>query len=55
MEEKQTQINFEKDRCYITNIGVHSGINIQLKDVETYDLKFLIYKITQELIKRGEL
>lgn len=55
MKEKQTQINFRNDKCIITDTSVYGGFSFDLKDVETSDLKFLTYKITQELIKRGEL
>lgn len=55
MKKKQTQINFMDKKCIITDRSVNCGFSFDLKDVETSDLKFLTYKITQELIKRGEL
>lgn len=55
MKEKQTQISFIDNKCIITDKSVNCGFSFELKDVETSDLKFLTYKITQELIKRGEL
>lgn len=55
MKEKQTQISFIDNKCIITDKKVNCGFSFELKDIETSDLKFLTYKITQELIKRGEL
>lgn len=55
MKEKQTQISFINNKCIITDKNVNCGFSFELKDIETSDLKFLTYKITQELIKRGEL
>jgi len=55
MKEKQTQIIFINNKCIITDKKVNCGFSFELKDIETCDLKFLNYKITQELIKRGEL
>lgn len=55
MKEKQTQIDFKNGKCIITDTSVYSGFSFKLEDIETSDLKFLTYKITQELIKRGEL
>ena len=55
MKKKQTQINFMDKKCIITDRSVNCGFSFELKDIETSDLKFLNYKITQELIKRGEV
>lgn len=55
MKEKQTQINFIDKKCIITDRNINCGFSFELKDIETSDLKFLNYKITQELIKRGEV
>lgn len=55
MKEKKTQINFIGKKCIITDKSANCGLSFKLKDIETSDLKFLTYKITQELIKRGEL
>lgn len=55
MKEKQTQIDFKNGKCIITDTSVYGGFSFDLKDIETSDLKFLNYKITQELIKRGEV
>ena len=55
MNEKQTQINFRDGKCIITDTSVHSGVSFDLKDVETCDLKFLNYKLYEELLRRGEV
>ena len=55
MKEKQTQIDFKNGKCIITNTSVYGGFSFDLKDVETCDLKFLNYKLHEELLRRGEL
>lgn len=55
MKEKQTQINFRDGKCIITDTSVYSGFSFDLKDVETSDLKFLNYKLYEELLKRSEV
>lgn len=55
MKEKQTQINFRNDRCIITDTSVLCGFSFNLKDVETCDLKFLLYKLHKELLNRGDV
>lgn len=46
--------NLEGD-IIITNKRVHSGFAFSLKEVETCDLKYLKYKLYEELNKRGDL
>lgn len=55
MKEKQTQINFRNGRCIVTDTSVPCGFSFNLKDVETSDLKFLLYKLHKELSNRGEV
>lgn len=55
MKEKQTQIDFKNGKCIITDTSVYSGFSFDLKDVKTSDLKFLNYKLHEELLKRGEV
>lgn len=55
MKEKKTQINFIDKECIITDTSVNCGFSFDLKDVETCDLKFLNYKLHEELLRRGEL
>ena len=55
MKEKQTQISFIDNECIITDKSVNCGFSFDLKDVETGDLKFLNYKLYEELLKRGEV
>lgn len=39
----------------ITNKRVHSGFQFSLKEIQTCDLKYLRYKLYEELNKRGDL
>lgn len=55
MKEKLTQIDFKDNKCIITDTSIPCGFVFDIMDIETSDLKFLTYKITQELIKRGEV
>jgi len=55
MNKRQTQINFIGKKCIITDKNVNCGFSFELKDIETCDLKFLNYKLHEELFKRGEL
>ena len=55
MKKKQTQINFMDKKCIITDRSVNCGFSFDLKDVETCDLKFLNYKLYEELLRRGEV
>ena len=55
MKEKQTQISFIDNECIITDKKVNCGFSFDLNDVETCDLKFLNYKLHEELLRRGEL
>lgn len=55
MKEKQTQIDFKNGKCIITDKKVNCGFSFKLKDIETCDLKFLNYKLHEELLRRGEV
>lgn len=55
MKKKQTQIDFKNGKCIITDKNVNCGFSFELKDIETCDLKFLNYKLHEELLKRGEV
>jgi hypothetical protein len=55
MKEKQTQIDFKNGKCIITDKSVNCGFSFELKNIETCDLKFLNYKLHEELLKRGEV
>ena len=55
MKEKQTQIDFKNGKCIITDTSVPCGFVFDLKDIETYDLKFLNYKLHEELLRRGKV
>lgn len=55
MKKKRTQISFINDKCIFTDKSVNCGFSFKLKDIETCDLKFLNYKLYEELLRRGEL
>lgn len=55
MKKKQTQINFIDKKCIITDTSVNCGFSFEFKDIETSDLKFLNYKLYEELLRRGEV
>lgn len=55
MKKKQTQINFKNGKCIITDTSVCGGFSFDLKDIETCDLKFLNYKLYEELLRRCEV
>ena len=55
MKEKQTQISFIDNKCIITDKKVSCGFSFDLKDIEKCDLKFLNYKVYEELLRRSEV
>lgn len=54
-ENKNIKLGFDGTKCLITDTGVNAGFNLNLRNIQTSDLKYLTYKITEELMRRGEL
>ena len=54
-ENRNIKLGFDGAKCLITDTGVNAGFNLNLRNIQTSDLKYLTYKITEELMRRGEL